>query len=101
MINYRTKRELDNCYVCLYDSRNAEQPCTVEPILQFISSCRWQLVNGKKPRRIPFFISNIPSECSRASADLIRDIQASRKKATAKHDDDIADDEPLSTLTIL
>lgn len=89
MIDYKIKPELQGCYVCLFDSTARERdPFTIEPLLDFISGCRWQLVNGEKVRRIPFFISNIPSECNRMIAQTNYDMSENRKASRAQADKD-------------
>ena len=80
MIDYRTKKELSGVIVCLYNPSNPETPCTMELLVDYINGCYWQLVNGQRPRRTPFFISNVPSECHRMTAEFIRNLQGNRKE---------------------
>lgn len=80
MINYKLRKEITALIVCLYDPK-AEIPFSTEKLSNFIDDCSWQLLNGEKPRRIPFHLAPAQSDAKRAIEDMNRKLQALRKES--------------------
>lgn len=102
MINYKTKKELSGVYVCLHNAHDPE-PFTVELLINYVNACNWQLSQGITPKRVPFFISAIPSECDKAINDLIHDMQAKRRSdnQSANKKETGSDTQGMATVTVI
>ena len=79
MIDYKLKREINNLILCLYNPAS-EDPFSTDSLSNYIDDCAWQLRNGQRVKRIPFYITPALSDAKRAIADMNRSIQAARKE---------------------